>query len=65
MKLFKVAGKRLVHKAIPLPSIANQHVCATERMGPACGPDFGFFYVIETFDGEKEDITCQKCRSLA
>jgi hypothetical protein len=65
LDLFKVYGKRLVHKSVPLPPIINQYVCATGREGPACGADFGVLYLVEKFKGEAGDITCKKCRALA
>lgn len=65
MKLFRVVGEELIHKSVPLPPIINQYICATGREGPACDADLGFVCMVEKFDGKKEDITCQKCRSLA
>ena len=65
MKLFRVVGKRLVHKYVNLPPIIDEHICITGREGPVCKTDFGFFYLVDRFEGEDKDITCKKCRSLA
>jgi len=64
MKLCKVVHDTLIHEEKDLPPFKNDFIIQTGRKGLACDTDYGFIFLLEGWNGKKEDITCPKCIAL-